>query len=214
MINYIWNLPAGGKLLGNGALAKGLLDNWTLSGISWMTSGTPAELALTISGQDAGNRLLGTYTAGNFAGQQPRFYVNGDPQSDPNAINTAAFVVPGINDRGPYPRFNLRNPGFQNHDLSLFKNFPIGSSSKRYVQFRLEAFNVFNSTQFSGVNRTTNVTNAAGQTGSAIFNNFTGLTVTNNTRPAGNTSVLGSFFGEYNATRDPRIIQLGLKLYF
>jgi hypothetical protein len=26
--------------------------------------------------------------------------------------------------------------------------------------------------------------------------------------------VLGSFFGEYNATRDPRIIQLGLKLYF
>jgi hypothetical protein len=214
VINYIWNLPAGGKLLGNGALAKGLLDNWTLSGISWMTSGTPAELALTISGQDAGNRLLGTYTAGNAAGQQPRFYVNGDPQSDPNAINTAAFVVPGINDRGPYPRFNLRNPGFQNHDLSLFKNFPIGSSSKRYVQFRFEAFNVFNSTQFSGVNRTTNVTNAAGQTGSAIFNNFTGLTVTNNTRPAGNTSVLGSFFGEYNATRDPRIIQLGLKLYF
>jgi len=113
VINYIWNLPAGGKLFGNGALAKGLLDNWTLSGISWMTSGTPAELALTISGQDAGNRLLGTYTAGNAAGQQPRFYVNGDPQSDPNAINTAAFVVPGINDRGPYPRFNLRNPGAQ-----------------------------------------------------------------------------------------------------
>jgi hypothetical protein len=108
----------------------------------------------------------------------------------------------------------LRNPGFQNHDLSLFKNFPIGSSSKRYVQFRLEAFNIFNTAQFSGVNRTTNVTNAAGQTGSAIFNNFTGLTVTNNARPAGNTSVLGSFFGEYNATRDPRIIQLGLKLYF
>ena len=45
--------------------------------------------------------------------------------------------------------------------------------------------------EFSGVNRTTNLTNAAGQTGAAIFNNYTGLTVTNNTRPAGNTSVLG-----------------------
>ena len=133
VVNYIWNLPAGGKLLGNNSLARGLLDNWTLSGISWMTSGTPAELALTIAGQDAGNRMLGTYTAGNASGQQPRFYVNGDPQSDPNAINTAAFTVPGINDRGPYPRFNLRNPGFQNHDLSLFKNFPIGSNSKRYA---------------------------------------------------------------------------------
>jgi hypothetical protein len=69
-------------------------------------------------------------------------------------------------------------------------------------------------TEFSGVNRTTNLTNAAGQTGAAIFNNYTGLTVTNNTRPAGNASVLGTYFGEYNATRDPRIIQIGIKVYF
>jgi hypothetical protein len=214
VLNYVWNLPPGGKLLGNSWLARALLDNWTLSGISWMTSGTPAELTLTISGQDAGNRLLGTYTAGNSSGQQPRFYFSGDPQSAPDAINAGAFTVPGINDRGPYPRFYLRNPGFQNHDLSIFKNFPTGSSGKRYLQLRFEAFNVFNQDQFSGVNRTTNVTNAAGQTGANIFANYTGLTVTNNTRPAGNTSVLGSFFGEYNATRDPRIIQLGVKLYF
>ena len=40
------------------------------------------------------------------------------------------------------------------------------------------------------------------------------LTVTNNTRPANSTQVLGTYFGEYNATRDPRIIQLGVKLYF
>ena len=214
VVNYVWNVPPAGKLLGDNRLARGLLNNWTLSGISWMASGTPAELTLTISGQDAGNRLLGTYTAGNSSGQQPRFYINGDPGSSPDAINTAAFVVPGVNDRGPYPRFYLRNPGFANHDLSLFKNFPYNSSGKGYVQFRLEAFNVFNSAQFSGVNRTTNVTNAAGQTGANIFTSFTGLTVTNNTRPAGNTTVQGSFFGEYNATRDPRIIQLGVKLYF
>ena len=39
-----------------------------------------------------------------------------------------------------------------------------------------------------------------------FFNNYTGLTITNN-RPLAN-SVLGTFFGEYNAARDPRIIQL------
>jgi hypothetical protein len=38
--------------------------------------------------------------------------------------------------------------------------------------------------------------------------------VTNNTRPAGDTRPLGTFFGEYNAVRDPRIIQLAVKLYF
>ena len=39
--NYIWNLPKGGKLLGGGWLARALLDNWTISGISWATSGNP-----------------------------------------------------------------------------------------------------------------------------------------------------------------------------
>jgi hypothetical protein len=64
------------------------------------------------------------------------------------------------------------------------------------------------------VNRTTNLTNGAGQTGAAIFNNYTGLQVTNNTRPAGSTAVMGTYFGEYTGTRDPRIIQLGVKVYF
>jgi hypothetical protein len=212
--NYVWNLPNGSKLLGGGAFARGLLDNWTVSGISWVTSGNPAELTLSIAGQDAGNRLLGTYSNGNGAGLQPRFRVNGDAQNAANQINTSAFSVPGIGDVGPYSRFYLRNPGFQNHDLSVFKNFPFGAAGKRYLQLRVEAFNVFNSAQFSGVNRTVNVTNAAGQTGAAILNNYTGLTVTNNTRPAGSTAVLGTYFGEYTSTRDPRIIQLGVKVYF
>jgi hypothetical protein len=55
--------------------------------------------------------------------------------------------------------------------------------------------------------------NGAGQTGSAIFNNFTSLTVTNNLRPAGSTSVLGTYFGEDNAARDTRVVQVAGKLY-
>ena len=123
--------------------------------------------------------------------------------------------MPGVNDRGPYDRFYLRNPGFTNFDLSLFKNFPIGSGGKRIdpapggdVQRLQPARSSTSSTL------TTNVANGAGQTGAAIFNNYTGLSVTNNVRPAGDTRVLGTFFGEPNRTRDPRIIQLGIKLYF
>ena len=43
--NYVWNVPKGGGLLGGGSLARALLDNWTLSGISWMATGNPIELA-------------------------------------------------------------------------------------------------------------------------------------------------------------------------
>ena len=212
--NYVWNVPKGGKLLGGGWFARALLDNWTISGISWISSGNPAELTLSITGQDTGNRMVGSYAAGNSAAQQPRFRVTGEAQSAPDGINTQAFVVPGIGDRGPYSRNYLRNPGFNNHDLSLFKNIPFGASGRRYLQFRLEAFNVLNHTQFSGVNRGTNLTTAAGATGAAVFNSFNNLQLTNNTRPQGSTAPLGQFFGEYNAARDPRIIQLGVKLYF
>ena len=59
-----------------------------------------------------------------------------------------------------------------------------------------------------------NVVNGSGQTGSAIFNNFTSLAVTNNVRPAGSASVLGTYFGEFNSARDMRIVQLAIMLYF
>jgi hypothetical protein len=108
----------------------------------------------------------------------------------------------------------LRNPGFNVHDLSILKNFPLKGEETRFVQLRLEMFNFLNHTQFSGVNRTTNITNAAGATGANIFNDYTNLSVTNNTRPAGSTAVLGTYFGEYNGARDPRIIQVAVKLYF
>jgi hypothetical protein len=212
--NFVWDLPRGSRLVGDHWLTRAAFDNWTISGISTVASGNPAELALSIAGQDAGNRLLGTYTAGNLSGQQPRLYLNGEAQGAPNQINVSAFVIPGINDKGPYPRMYLRNPGINNHDLSVLKNFPFGGEGKYRLQLRVEMFNFLNHTQFSGVNRTTNITNGAGQTGAAIFGNYTGLTITNNARPAGNTSLLGTFFGEYNAARDPRIIQLAAKFFF
>jgi hypothetical protein len=210
---FVWDLPHGSNLLGRRAVSRMVADGWTISGNTSIASGNPTELTLSIAGQDAGNRLLGTPTSGNLSGQQPRFKLNGNPQNG-SQINLSAFVVPGIGDAGPYPRFYLRNPGIKNQDLSVFKNFAMGGEGKRYLQLRMEAFNIFNHPQFSGYNLTTNVTNGAGQPGNAIFNSYTGLSATNSLRPAGNSSVIGTYFGEYNAARDQRIIQLAVKFYF
>ena len=211
--NFVWDLPRFSQHLGGGRMARAVVDNWQISGITTASSGNPTELALTIAGQDAGNRLLGTPTAGNLGGQQPRFFVNGNPQNG-NTINASAFTVPGINQAGPYSRFYLRNPIINNQDLSVFKNFRFSQDGRRYLQFRVEAFNVFNHPQFSGYNLTTNITNAAGQTGAAIFNNYTGLTATNNLRPAVSAAVIGTYFGEVNAANAMRVIQLAVKFYF
>ncbi len=215
---FVWNLvydvPSPGRFLGGGnRFTKAVTDGWELSGITTISSGSPTELALTISGQDAGLRLLGTSSAGNLSGEQPRFYVGGEPQNG-STINLSQFTVPGIGQIGPYSRMYLRNPWIDNQDLAVFKNIRFGEDGKRYLQLRLEAFNVFNHPQFSGYNLTTNITNALGQTGNAIFSNFTGLTVTNNLRPAGSTAVLGTYFGEYNGANAMRVLQIAAKFYF
>jgi hypothetical protein len=211
--NFVWDLPKGSKLVGGNKVAGLFLDHWTLSGVTTLASGQPTDVGLTISGQDAGTRLLGTPTSGNLSGNQMRFLLNGDPQTG-STINMSALVVPGINNIGPYPRTYLRNPWIVNQDLSLFKNIPFSADGKRYLQLRLEAFNAPNHPQFSGYNLTSNVTNGAGATGNSIFSNFTGLVASNNTRPAGSTAVLGTYFGEPNGAQNMRVVQIAAKFYF
>jgi hypothetical protein len=60
------------------------------------------------------------------------------------------------------------------------------------------------------------MTTAAGATGTAVLNvaNFSQLLITNNLRPAGSTKILGTYFGEYNGTREQRIVQIAAKVYF
>lgn len=78
-------------------------------------------------------------------------------------------------------------PGFNNHDLSLFKKFPL-KNEKHSLEFRWETFNTFNHTQFSVVG-TALTFNAAGQQ-------------TNGT------------FGKVTAARDARKMMFGLKFSF
>jgi hypothetical protein len=208
VFNYVYNTPKLSRFVGENWLTRAIFDNWQFSGISQFVSGTPYELSLSgLGGQGA--RLFGTPTiqgTASLAGLQPRFALIGDPKAAPDGlqINPNAFAVPGINDTSPQSRFYLRNPSWNNHDVSVFKNFPVGGEGRRYLQLRFEFFNVFNHAQFTSV-----------QPGSVTITPGS-PTATFNARGPGcvTTNVLGNCFGEYNATRDPRIIQLAAKFYF
>ncbi len=62
---------------------------------------------------------------------------------------TAAFAAPGVGDFGNAPRDVFRGPGINNSDFTLFKNFPVREGMR--FQFRWEMYNVFNHTQWAGV---------------------------------------------------------------
>ena len=96
--------------------------------------------------------------------------------------------------------------------IALLKNFPLGNEA-RYLQLRLEAFNVFNHPNFQDLNMGWNISPPSGSS-PASLSPSPGL------RPAGQSTAgnYGSFFGEYNDTYTgnggPRVIQLGLKFIF
>jgi hypothetical protein len=215
VVSYVYNLPNGAHLLGDGRIAKGIFNGWVVSGISIFRSGTPIELSPSIAGVNVGQVITGSYTFGplfyqNSAVLNPSAGVNGDH------INTGSVYLGQPDELAPWPRTYIRGPGTENFDMSVFKNFRVSGDGKKYLQLRLEGFNAFNHTQFSGYNTTTNITTTSGATGSAVLNtpNFSQLIITNNLRPAGSTKPLGSYFGEYNATREQRIVQLAAKFYF
>jgi len=76
-----------------------------------------------------------------------------DQRSVNQWFNTSVFQRPsGRGDIGN----NCNNgkfilPGFNNHDVSLFKTFPL-KNEKRNIQFRWELYNALNHTQFNAVN--------------------------------------------------------------
>jgi hypothetical protein len=207
--NYVIDLPRASRLVGGHKVVKTALDHWQLSGVTRLVSGPPGELAVSVSGVTAAQVMTGSTLA-------PRFLLVADPQKDAGGlrINPYAFALPAVGSQGIGSRQYLRTGGINNHDLSLFKNFPFGRDARRFVQLRMEFFNALNHTQFQGINMATNIVNGAGQQGLALFNNPTNLKATNNLRPAGDTRPPGTYFGEWNSAASARVIQLAMRLSF
>jgi hypothetical protein len=144
--NFIYELP---WLQAQQGVEGHLLGGWEISGIVYAFSGLP--LTVTASRDPAG---LGLRDPNSFAGGRPNEVGNPNanaPHTVSQWFNTSAFVlVPaGSNLPGTAPRGAVRGPGDQRWDLSLFKNIRVTESTK--LQFRAEAINVFNHTNFNSV---------------------------------------------------------------
>ena len=141
LFSYVYDLPTPDRW--NSGL-KWLLGNWTLSGISAFQTGTPLNIG--IAGDPHG--IGGCPCRPNAAGE-PNL---SSGRTRDRFFNTDAFsaVTPGT--FGNLQRNAVRRAGTNNFDISLFKNFPFGESAM--VQFRAEAFNAFNHTQWTGYRTT------------------------------------------------------------
>ena len=210
--NYVYDFP---DFRNHRSLLRHLLGGWETSGVIRAWSGTP--FTLTCGGNS------GTGAGGAGGSRSPTCdYIGGsiyapdkktsDPQNDHGDIsaiqwiNPFAFARPAQGAVGNTQRNQFRGPGYQNWNLSLFKNFNF--SERTRLQLRLETFNTFNHVQFGGSN------------GGLDTNNNIGLQNAGD-RPTPNTLSNGVFtvgtvsnFGKLKIARDPRQIQLGAKFSF
>ncbi|HVL66421.1 MAG TPA: carboxypeptidase regulatory-like domain-containing protein [Vicinamibacterales bacterium] len=174
--NYIYELPF--FRTATQPLLKALLGGWQVSGITTLQSGAPVP------------RIVGP-TSGGTRGN--RVNVIGDPQAGnlpwPQWFDPAAFAPANPGEYGNSPRAPLRLPGRNQTDLAMSKNFY--PWAKR-VQFRADAINVFNHTQFTSVNA-----DCSGAPATATSCAFSGSTV-----------------GNITGARAPREFQFSVKLYW
>ncbi|MGC1784664.1 MAG: TonB-dependent receptor [Acidobacteriaceae bacterium] len=143
-VNGTYDLPFGRhkKWLNTNGVANYLIGGWQLNGIAYVESGNPLQV-FTASNTLHNNG--GTQVA-NWNGRNP---IPDTPIKDRlNAyFNVADFSAPPAFTYGNSPRLlgALRDDGLIDLDLSGIKNTKVG----RYtLQFRAEAFNLFNHTQF------------------------------------------------------------------
>ncbi len=163
---------------------RAVVNNWQISGIATFSTGAPLGVGYSLV---AAADLSGTPSVA------PRILVTGDPvlssgeTTFSQAFRTSVFQMPTVGTLGTMSKTLLTGPGISNFDVSIFKSIPIYKERVR-SQLRFEFYNVFNHTQFSSFDNTA--------------------------RFAANGSQANAQFGQYTAARDPRVLQLAVRIEF
>lgn len=140
--NWVLELPFASGRRFQGGLASKVFGNWSLSGLTQARTGRPLNITVSRSSRDLPD--------GNSSDQRPD-RVPGVPlyplggRSVAQWLNPDAFVVPARGSWGNAGRHIARGPNLIQFDVALQRRFPF--SEDRNVEFRVEAFNVFNRTQ-------------------------------------------------------------------
>jgi Carboxypeptidase regulatory-like domain len=160
VFSYDYQLPID-KMLAPSRITQG----WTWSGITRFASGFPVTMI-----NNGDNSLIGTNPNGinNSSIDEPDYNgaalnLNHNPRTNGNNYFNAAgdFSMNALGTSGNAKRRFFYGPGADNYDMAIAKKLAL-TESKSFL-IRVEAFNVFNHTQFNGP------TSVDGDIGSSTF---------------------------------------------
>jgi hypothetical protein len=158
-----------------------LASGWAISGITSFVSGLPISLSFPNDNSLTGTQ--GTSAPIDLPDFTPgKILQTTDPRKGGTYFNTGLFSDEPLGQIGNAKRRFFYGPGLNNWDMALLKDTKITES--KTLQFRFEAFNIWNHAQFSG-----QLSPGFGVFGSGGF-------------------------GVISAAYDPRVLQAGLKFQF
>jgi hypothetical protein len=135
VLNWVWALPFGkGHAVADGGFLKPILENWQFSGIVTLSTGRPFTVFLNTGVNNGAPSWPDRIGDGKLDKPTPDLW-----------FDITAFKAPTPNTYGSSGRGVLYAPGTQTVDMSLSRVFPIKSFR---LQFRADAFNLFNTPQF------------------------------------------------------------------
>jgi hypothetical protein len=147
VLNGTWNIPIPESMHG---ASRAILGGWELGSIFTAHTGVPFTVKLNSDIAFTGNSRVNS----SAGGQRPNFNnIPGcstnpvNPGQFSNYINLNCFSLPAFGELGDLGRNTLRGPGFADFDFSIFRNVALAQEKYR-IQFRAEAFNILNHTNF------------------------------------------------------------------
>jgi hypothetical protein len=140
VIAFVYDIPLAKKSTG---WPRAVLARWRASGDFTAQSGAPFTVNISSDQANIG------------AGPAQRPNITGNPNSGPKTpdqwFDTSVFSLPAPFTFGNAPRNAVMGPGLTEFDLSLQKEFRL--SERTNLQFRTEAYNLFNHPNFNIPNR-------------------------------------------------------------
>ena len=191
-INWTYDFPSVSKFTGK--VVGAVLDHWTYSGVASVTSGAPYNPSFAFS-----SGTVPSYTGTSAV--TARMLVVGNPYANVPAgdfFNPNAFALPALGTSSPTTPILgdmgggggiLELPNIVNFDMTMSKFIP-AFGERRGFKIMVQAYNVFNHTEYSGLN-------------SQIQFNPTSGAVTN-----------GASVGTANATLPNRILAFTLRFEY
>jgi len=191
--NFNTTLVATSSMKRGNRFVNRLLSDWQLAPLVHVASGQPVNI---ITGKD--NSLGGINSGNNDRPNQvlsdvfaPNPVCNNGATPCVQFVTKNAFLPNALGTYGNLGRNSVRGPHNINFDVALSRMFRV--TERLSLQARMDAFNVFNHTNFVGA-----ISPAGTVASYSTFSN----------------NLSSATFGRIQAAFDPRILQFALKLYF